>query len=119
MRRSEKTLGILSLLAIAALGLAGGCGDKLTYEHFSLIRPQATVDFEVEEFIGEPDDKVTDRWIYSRHDRDLTVIVTFGKDRVVKRKEWIDGERWEDSGDKTDRKPGSESIDSLKTYETD
>lgn len=74
--------------------MVAGCAEKLTYERFSTITPQRSTEAQVVDVLGEPDDRAANQWIYSRFDRDLTVIVTFDDEGVVRQKQWMDPERW-------------------------
>ncbi len=90
-------------LLLAATVLVSGCADKdkLVYENYTHIRAHSSTLDEVELVLGEPTNKLDDRWIYERPNKHLIVIVEFDKTHRVTRTQWIDalGESWHDTKD--------------------
>ncbi len=84
---------------VAGCIFATGCNDPLQYENFSHIRQNATMQWEVEKLIGDPDQKLDNQWLYERPEKHLTALVDFDSDGTVTRKQWIDADSgvWEDS----------------------
>lgn len=75
------------------LGLMLGCAligcDPLTHNRFELITVGTAAEIDVEKTIGKPNYKQADRWHYERPDRHLNVIIDFGPEGIVARKQWI------------------------------
>ena len=93
-------LGLMPMgLAVAMALLLTGCQDKLTHENFGQIRQNVSTRPIVTGLIGEPDDRLANRWSYERPDKHLFVFIDFDEDGYVSRKQWIDAmsAEWEDT----------------------
>lgn len=86
-------------LTVAMALLLTGCQDKLTHENFGQIRQNVSTRPIVTGLIGEPDDRLVNRWSYERPDKHLFVFIDFDEDGYVSRKQWIDAmsAEWEDT----------------------
>jgi hypothetical protein len=101
------------LAGSVALGLAGCAAkrDKLAYDNFTQIRTGVHNRDDVEAILGEPDQRLDDRFLYQRPDKHLHVFVEFDDKGRVSRTQWIDAmdesNLWHDSDDaKPHRTPG-------------
>ena len=93
-------LGLIPMgLMVATALLLTGCQDKLTHENFGQIRQNVSTRPIVTGLIGEPDDRLVNRWSYERPDKHLFVFIDFDEDGYVSRKQWIDAmsAEWEDT----------------------
>jgi hypothetical protein len=99
----------VSLLIAAGLSvvITGCSSDPLAYDNFRQIRVDASRQWEVEEIIGEPSQKLGDQWLYERPSKHLTALIEFNDDGVVTRKQWIDAMSgvWDDSEPETVQEP--------------
>jgi hypothetical protein len=102
---------VIFLAGSVAVGLFG-CAqnrDKLAYDNFTQIRTQTHSREDVEAILGEPDQRLDDRFMYERPDQHLHVFVEFDDKGRVTRTQWIDGlgETWHDTDDaKPHKTPG-------------
>ncbi len=102
---------VIFLAGSAAIGVLG-CAQKrdmLAYDNFTQIRTQVHSREDVEAILGEPDQRLDDRFMYERPDKHLHVFVEFDAKGKVSRTQWIDGlgESWHDTDDtKRNKTPG-------------
>jgi hypothetical protein len=87
MIRPDRLTALLA--ATISLTLTSGCADKLTRHHFDMIQVGVAREYDVEQTIGEPDQKMSSLWNYERLDDHLIVLIHFGQGLVI-RKEWHD-----------------------------
>jgi hypothetical protein len=88
-----RAIGGLMLGAIVAVLVVGCAEEKLTFERWETIHDGQTP-LAVEEAIGEPWQKLSDRWAYEDSDRHITATVYFNEDGTkVICKQWYDPER--------------------------
>ncbi len=88
-----------------AMGFAlWGCAapDRVVYRNYTQIRTQLHTQDDVEAILGEPDQKLGDRWMYERPDQHLIVFVEFDEKGRVTRTQWVDAlsESWDDTDEK-------------------
>jgi PBP1b-binding outer membrane lipoprotein LpoB len=98
---SAKRIG--SVVAVAAM-FVGGCAstpDRVMRQNYTQIRENASTRAEVGSLLGTPEHTIGDTWMYTRPEQHLTVIIDFGANGEVVRKQWVDGETgtWDDSSD--------------------
>ena len=99
MNRIIRGIGV-SALAVVSLSLFTGCADRLTYENYSRIQVQRSDKAEVRYLIGRPDHQfLGNKWEYNRPGKVLHVYIDFDADGIVERKQWIDAQRWSDTGE--------------------
>ena len=88
-----RALGTVMLSAFAAVLVAGCAEEKLTFERWQTIHEGQTP-LAVEEAIGEPWQKISDRWIYEDGERHISARVYFNEDGTkVMCKQWYDPDR--------------------------
>jgi len=92
----------------ACMFLFQGCNanpDRLVYDNYALIRPHVSTQEDVASLLGEPDQRLGDKWMYERPDKHLNAFVDFDERGRVTRKQWIDamGNMWDDSADAAKR----------------
>lgn len=100
---------------LIALVLAGGCAQKLTYEHWSSIENGASPE-EVAAVLGDPWQRTSDTWIYQDADRGITANIYF-KDKQVIGKKWGDPQRGIEGGSPYVTQPGEEHSIRARTIE--
>lgn len=86
---------------VTALLFTGACRapDRLTPDNYSRIAQLASTQSEVSALIGEPTNRLGERWLYERPQQHLFVFVDFDDQGRVVRKQWIDATtgQWEDT----------------------
>lgn len=112
MMRTSMLRTLFVTIAIGSFALTVGCQDKLTHDNFSRIQQRASSQREVELIIGEPDQKIGNRWMWERPDKHLTAMVDYDEQGVVSRKQWIDGTTgaWEDTEPVQEGQSSSQTI---------
>ena len=91
------------MLALAGVVLVAGCAkDKLTHDNFMLVRQDVSTQADVSDLIGEPQERIDNRWLYERHKKGLIVLVEFDRQGKVERKQWINADtaEWYDSSER-------------------
>ncbi len=86
-----RKLASVAALAFGVVLLTGGC-DRLTRAHFDMIEVGHAERYDVEKTIGDADYELPDQWHYERVDKHLNVMIHFGENDRVSRKEWHDVE---------------------------
>ncbi|UCE58443.1 MAG: hypothetical protein JSU63_13485 [Phycisphaerales bacterium] len=111
MRTTRYRLGFTIVVGSVVCVLVG-CQDKLTHARFSRIQVGYTTPPEVVALIGDPNDKLDNKWIYERPQKSLTVLVDFDDAKHVSRTQWIDAEVaiWEDSSESPADENSHETI---------
>ncbi len=81
----------LRLFLAAGVGSAVlcGCADKLTRENYDMILVNSSDKVDVEQILGEPTNKLDDRWHYERVDAHLNVFIHYDEMGIVSRKQWM------------------------------
>ena len=102
MRLFSVRLAVVMVALVGVVLFAGCSRDKLTRDNFMLVRQNVSTRADVSELIGEPQERIDNRWLYERHKKGLIVLVEFDKKGKVERKQWIDADtaEWIDSGEK-------------------
>ena len=112
MNRTGKML--VAVTALALVVLATGCEKKLTYKRFQMVREGYATHMDVEQTLGEPDQKVGDVWNWQDFDRHITCNVYFDDNGVVAKKEWIDAKKGQREGSAPGVEESSESGDAAE-----
>ena len=94
---------VLGCVACSVFATLFGCAapDRLTFDHYSSVNNKMSTQDDVRAALGEPDNILGNKWLYERPDRHLTVMIDFGKDGKIERKQWVDasGVQWHDTDD--------------------
>ena len=100
---------LVGVTALALMVLATGCEKKLTYKRFQMVREGYATHMDVEQTLGEPNQKAGDVWSWQDFDRHITCNVYFDGKGVVDKKEWIDATKgqWEGSAPGVEESAGS------------
>jgi acetyl-CoA acetyltransferase len=86
-----RKLALLTIAAACGLVTLTGCADKLTRAHFDMVQLGQAERYDVEETLGKDHyPEVGDMWHYERVDKHLNVMIHFGEEGRVWRKEWHD-----------------------------
>ena len=89
------------LCLVAVLLFTGACRspDRLSPDNYSRITQHASTQREVSALIGEPTNRLGERWLYERPQQHLFVFVDFDDQGRVLRKQWVDATtgQWEDT----------------------
>jgi hypothetical protein len=90
---TTRALGKLVLTAFAVVLVVGCSEERLTFERWQTIHEGQTP-LAVEEAIGEPWNRMSDRWIYEDSERHISARVYFNEDGTkVICKQWYDPDR--------------------------
>jgi len=90
MKKTPKLVSAVLFMAITALP---GCStpDRMVQANYSQIQQNVHTQTDVEALIGPPSNKLGDMWLYERPDQHVTVMIDFGPDGRVTRKQWVGG----------------------------